>query len=72
MPKMFSTFFIIVKHMIFVNIYRKHLVELIMAIMVTPTSANTAVHIFAIPNVPSTMTLPLLLVQRLYFAIVFY
>ena len=26
-----------------------------MAIMVTPTSANTAVHIFAIPNVPSTM-----------------
>ena len=42
--------------MIFVNIYRKHLVELIMAIMVTPTSANTAVHILAMPNVPSTIT----------------
>ena len=42
--------------MIFVNIYRKHLVELIMAIMVTPTSANTAVHILAIPNFSSRIT----------------
>ena len=54
---MFSTYFIIIKVLFFVNIYRIILIEFKTAINVTPTSAKTAAHIFVKPNTTNIITI---------------
>ena len=56
LPKIFWTYYIIIKALSFVNIYRIILIEFNTANKVTPTSANTAAHIFVNPATTNIIT----------------